>query len=421
MDGLFLKEGTTATKISYYHLLLFLASLPFDFFYSHVILISFCVHTLIQLNKKDIRPVFTWRNLVLQSVFFITLLSTIYTVNKPQAFAEWGNHITILIFPILFCLTSFDIRKYRPKLLLGFSMVCTAAIAYLYLDALRTIRFYGLPYSAIISSAFTNHNFALPINMHATFLSLQVVIALIYLISATLKEQQKKLRLFYTGCACILLAGLVQLSSKSVFIPVFFLINIGVPFYLLQGKKRSMFILITASLSVFAIAGIFTLKIIKTRYVTNLKYDLTLTSKDQRFDSRLDRWSTAAGLIKNKPVIGYGAGSEIGLLHESFYARKYYNSFLNHLNTHNQYLSFWLKSGIIGVLIYLATLWFGFKQAIKQKDLLFLTFMLLIAFVSFSENLLDVDKGVIFYAFFFSFFIFSGDRKQKKQTASVEE
>jgi len=292
-------------------------------------------------------------------------------------------------------------------------MVCTATITYLYIDALQAIRFYGLPYSSIISSAFTNHNFALPINMHATFLSLQIVIALIYLISVILKEQQKQLRLFYVACACVLLAGLVQLSSKSVFVPVFFIINIGVPYYLLQGKKRSRFIMITASLSVLALAGIFTLKIMKTRYVTNLKYDLALTSKDQRFDSRLDRWSTAAELIKNRPITGYGAGSEIGLLHESFYAKKYYNSFLNHLNTHNQYLSFWLKSGIIGLLIYLATLWFGFKQAIRQKDLLFLTFMLLIAFVSCSENLLDVDKGVMFYAFFFSFFIFSGDGKQK--------
>jgi O-antigen ligase len=35
----------------------------------------------------------------------------------------------------------------------------------------------------------------------------------------------------------------------------------------------------------------------------------------------------------------------------------------------------------------------------------------LMALVSLSENLLDVDKGIIFYAFFFSFFIFSGDSK----------
>ena len=60
----------------------------------------------------------------------------------------------------------------------------------------------------------------------------------------------------------------------------------------------------------------------------------------------------------------------------------------------------------MGLLIYLATLIAGFRMALKRKDLLFFTFMLLITIVSASENVLDVDKGIIFYAFFFSFLCF---------------
>lgn len=414
MERLLLKAGSTATKISYYHLLAFLASLPFNFFYSHLILISFCLHTLIQLNKKDIKPIFTRSNLALQSVFFVTMLSTIYSVNRPQAFSEWGRHITILLFPVLFCLTSFDVRKYREQLLFGFSVVCTAVIGYLYLDALHNIRYYGLPMSYLFSSAFTNQNFALPIDIHATFFSLQVAIALIFMMALILKEQNKRWRLFQIFCACVLLAGLVQLSSKSVFVPTFIVINLAVPVFLLKDKKRIRFIAVTASLSIMAVAGIFATKSLRTRYVSALKYDLALTAHNQRFDSRLDRWRSAFGLIEKSLVIGYGAGSEPGLLHEDFYARRYYNSFVNNLNAHNQYLSFWLKSGIVGLLIYLATLAFGFWQALKKKDLLFFSFMLLIACVSFAENLLDVDKGVIFYAFFFSFFFYSDQRKPER-------
>ncbi|MDB5002610.1 MAG: hypothetical protein JWQ34_835 [Mucilaginibacter sp.] len=394
--------------------MVFMASLPFDFFYSHIILISFIIHTLIQLNKKDIKPVFTVRNLLLQSVFFVTLLSTIYTINRQQAFNELGRHISILLFPILFCLTSFDIRKYRFQLLLAFSLICTATISYLYLNAFHTIRFYNLPYKTIATSAFTNQNFAEPIDMHATFFSLQVAIALIYLLSVLLKEQSNYYRVFYGICIGILSAGLIQLSSKSVCVPLFFIINLAVPYFLLQGKSRFRFIGITASLSVLVIATIFTLGILKVRYIADFKYDLRLTSKDNRFDSRLDRWSTAVDLIKRSPIIGYGAGSELGLLHESFFTRKYYNSFINNLNAHNQYLSFLIKSGIIGLLVYLATLWFGFKQALQRKDLLFFTFIALIVSVSFSENLLDVDKGIIFYAFFFSFFLFSAKAETRK-------
>jgi len=92
---------------------------------------------------------------------------------------------------------------------------------------------------------------------------------------------------------------------------------------------------------------------------------------------------------------------------KSFFSHKLYNSFLNKLNSHNQYLSLWLNSGILGCLIYVATLLSGFNRAVKKKDLLFFTFILLIIIVSLSENVLDVDKGVFFYAFFYSFFSFS--------------
>ena len=39
-------------KISYYHLLAFLLMLPFDQFYSELILISLIVHTLINISKE---------------------------------------------------------------------------------------------------------------------------------------------------------------------------------------------------------------------------------------------------------------------------------------------------------------------------------------------------------------------------------
>jgi O-antigen ligase len=411
MERLFLKDGTPATKISYYHLLAFMASLPFDFFYSHIILASFCLHTLIQLNKKAIKPIFTVDNLLLQSVFFVTLLSTIYTINRPEAFNQWGKHITILLFPILFCLSPIDLKRYCRQLLLGFSLVCTLVVLYLYADAFRTIKHYGLPLRDLISGAFTNQNFSDSIGMHATFFSLQLVIALVYLLSELLKKQSATNKVIYSICSVILLAGIIQLSSKSIFVALFLIINLAVPYFLLRDKKRVRFIAVTASISVLVIVMLFTVGNFRIRLVNDLKYDLALTSTDKIFDSRLDRWSTATELISKSPIIGYGAGSELGLLHESFFSKKYYNSFLNNLNAHNEYLSMLLKSGIIGLLIYLATLWFGFKQALQRKDLLFFTFMLLIAVVSLSENLLDVDKGIIFYAFFFSFFIFSGDDK----------
>src|ERR1700712_2666229 len=163
MRELLLIKDNLANKISYYHLVLFVLSLPFDRFYSHLLLVSLAVHTLIHFNKNTIKPVFTLRTLALQSVAFVTLISTIYTINLQQAFVEWELAIPIVVFPLLFCFNPLDLKKYRGQLLLIFAFGCSATILYLYIDALMTIWHYHLPLQAIISPAFTNHNFSEPI------------------------------------------------------------------------------------------------------------------------------------------------------------------------------------------------------------------------------------------------------------------
>jgi O-antigen ligase len=417
--GLLIKDSL-ANKISYYHLMLLMASLPFDRFYSHLILVSFAIHTLIHLKKNAIKPVFKLRTFALQSAFFVTLLSTIYTINTAGAFDEWGKRITILLFPVFFCLNPLDIKKYRPQLLMSFALVCTATIVYLYMDALITIRHYKLPFSTLFSASFTNHNFSQPIDMHATFFSMQVALSLIYMLSVLISERSFYSKLIYWACCIILSAGLIQLCSKSVFIVLMIVINIAMPWFLLKGARRLKFIMVSAGLSVLVVIGILSSGTLKDRYVNELRTDLSKSPIGQTTDSRLARWNVAIELIGKAPVIGYGAGSEIGLLQESFFNKKLYNSYLNRLNAHSQYLSFLLKSGIIGFLLYIGTLAFGFNISIRQKDLLFLTFMALIAIVSLSENLLDVDKGIFFYAFFFSFFIFSNEQTVNSIVSAIK-
>jgi O-antigen ligase len=412
MTALFSVNDSLTNKISYYHLMFLMASLPFDMFYSHLILVSYGIHTLIHLKKGRLKELWKLRTGVLQSVFFITLLSTIYAINQHEAFNEWGKQVTIFLFPIFFCLNPLDINKYKPQLLLSFSLVCTVTILYLYLDAFLTIRHYHLPYSIIMSGVFTNHNFSQPIEIHATFFSMQLALSLVYILSVLIKEQEKYKRLFYLACSAILSAGLIQLCSKSVFVTLVILINIAVPYYLLKGKMRRRFVLISGSLSLLVITAILSSVTLRERYVNQLKDDFSAQRVDETNDGRLARWKVVVDYIGEAPVIGYGAGSEIGLLQDGFFDKKLYNSYLNRLNSHNQYLSIMLKSGALGLLIYLATLAFGFNIAFRRKDLFFLTFMTTVAIVSMSENLLDVDKGIMFYAFFFSFFIFSSRKPE---------
>ncbi|HWD89951.1 MAG TPA: O-antigen ligase family protein [Mucilaginibacter sp.] len=413
MSLLFPTRDSLANRISFYHLAAFLVSLPFDRFYSHLVFISLCIHTLIHFNKLVIKPIFTKRTLVLQSVFWVTVISTIYASNKNWALNEWGLDITILLMPLLLCINPIDLKRYRPQLLMVFAVSQAATIVYLYINAITTIRFYGMPLSALFSPAFTNHNFAQPIDMHATFFSMQIAIALIYVISALMKEGKMTNRIVYAIVSLILLAGIIQLSSKSVIIALFLTISIALPIFSLQGAHRVRFISIAASSAVIVFIILCNIRAFRDRYITELKEDFSTARPNQRVESRVLRWQLAADLIRQKPIIGHGAGSEIPLLQDQYFAKKYYTSYVHRLNAHNEYMSVLIKSGIWGLAVYIVTLIYGFRLAARKKDVVFFGFMLLLAMVSLSENILDVDKGVMFYSFFFPFFVFVAEQKSK--------
>jgi O-antigen ligase len=175
---------------------------------------------------------------------------------------------------------------------------------------------------------------------------------------------------------------------------------------MLKGKKRLLFISIATLISAAGIFFITTVNSFKVRYIGELKNDLTQVSvNNEILEPRVVRWELAMQLVKKAPLTGYGNGSEKGLLKQLYFDNKLFISYLNEFNAHNQYLSFLLKAGIAGLLIYLYILFFGFALAVKQKDFLFLGFMIIIAVVSVSENILDVNKGIFFYSFFMSLFV----------------
>ena len=414
MKELLLIKDNLANRISYYHVMLFLVSLPFDRFYNHLILASLAIHTLIQFNKNKTKPLFTLRTVILQSVFYITVISTLYTINPSHAFIEWELDLPILLFPLILCFNPLNLKKYKPQLLFVFAVCCTATILYLYADAFITIRYYKMPLSSIISPAFTNHNFSEPIDMHATFFSMQIAIALVYLLCVLIGEKLTLTnKIIYAFCSFVLTAGIIQLSSKSVFFALFLVLNIAFPYFMVRGLRRKVYLLISASFFCLIVLCIFNSRTLRDRFLLELKEDLSPSFVGQTTEPRLERWKIAAKFIGESPVIGYGAGSEIQLLQEKYFAKQFYSSYIHRLNAHNQYMSFMLKSGIWGFAVYLATLIYGFKKAIRKRDMVFFSFMVIIAVVSLSENILDVDKGVMFYSFFLSLFVFVSEQKEQ--------
>jgi len=422
MKKIFIINDTLENKITYYHLAAFVIFLPFDRLYSELALISLLLHSIIHVKKNRLRSLFTLQNGLLTAVFLLGVLALAWSDDKSQGIKDLQRQLAILLLPVIFSLLEINFTRYKKNILLFLAVSCTLTILYLYADAFRVILFYDMPLRSILSISFINHNFSEPVGIHATYLSLYSALSLSVVIQYFI-EEKKSARLWMSLIMLILLAGLVQLASKAVLISALFYCCVILPFFIKQPALRKRIIMVSLTVSSLVIFSIIHIDTLKRRYIETFREDLAHIPPDNEIaEPRLSRWKIAWQLVGKSPALGYGYGSEKRLLNEKYFENKLYQSYLLELNAHNQYLSFLIKTGMLGLFVFLVVLIAGIRAALQNKDSLFACFLILVIFVSFSENILDVNKGIFLYAFFFTLFIrsgkpFAGIKRFTKKTA----
>jgi O-antigen ligase len=378
---------------------------------------SYVLHTLIFFRWYRVAHI-NKTLLILQSVFFVTLISSTYAQSFTNGMHVAFKQLAILIFPFLLAVGSLDIKKYRDQLFRALAVTSTFVVLYLYFEALHVILYNKLPLRLLFSWAFVNQNFSLPIGTHATYLSILLLMSFVFFLTQLFRAPKNKWAL-YIICLAVLLAGIIQLSSKSVFAALIIIVTIGFPWLFISKKHRYRFLFISLTLCTLVLISLLSLHIFRDRLIATFEDDLYENRGVVKINGRLDRWNTAIDLIKKTPLAGTGSGSEIPLLKQAYYNQKMYWSYLNSLNAHNQYLSFLINSGIAGLLVYLLTLFWGLRRSVQQRDILLFSFIVLITIVSFSEDLLDVNKGIFFYAFLFPVLILGQSPKDKRAALPV--
>jgi O-antigen ligase len=299
-------------------------------------------------------------------------------------------------------------------LLTTFSLTCVGVILYLYADALRVILYFHMPLSSLFSHSFVNQHFSAPLDMHATYLSLYAGLCLCYCLTRGLRTRNAVARPprrrspWFFVAALILAIGLVQLSSKSVWVGMILVGTLAAPYCLSSGRQRLRAFIgslaLVSALGAFLLSGPF----FQQRMIADFNRDMVADpTQNVGNEPRMVRWVAAWSMIKASPVLGYGSGSEKPVMEDAYFTQALYEPFLLGLNVHNQFLSWWLKTGLPGLLVYIGMLGWGFYAAVRAKDLVWICFVVLVTMVSLAENILDVQHGLFFFAFFFSFFFFA--------------
>jgi O-antigen ligase len=339
-------------------------------------------------KKGKLKPI---KPSVLLLVFFFCALLSLYPI---QRFDKIESFLPFLILPLSFLVVS--IRENITKEVV-FNFCDIAMVLYSLYTLLRAL-FKFLETKSL--NVFYYHDLSGNLNnMSAIYLSMLVSFSLLIIISKKNKNIQELSKLL------ILATLLVLLSSKTI---------IGITILIV---------------SVFGLKHLFIKKTFKKKYILYLLIilSLSLASKSIRDRVKFEYQKTKIEEVLNKKEFGHVyLWTGIGL--RAFQVRAFYEIFregkvgwlgLGYKNSqealdnkykeynfypgfygfnfHNQYVQTFAELGVIGFLMMLLLFGFLLYNAIKSKDFLFISFVVLVFSICFTESLLWRQRGMIFF------------------------
>jgi O-antigen ligase len=398
-------------KAVVFFLILFGALLPYDMLYATLALYPLVLFTLLGADKSKIRriPKEWW---IFTVYFVLSVIGYTYTRNTEKSAYLIERQLLFCLFPILLPVGVLINRQLIDKVLTFMSWSCVAAILYLFYHCVATISGEHLALSELLKPRFYNHNFTAPIGIHATYLSLYVALSILFLTEQFSAASRIKKALNISAMA-VLIVGLYFLAARNTSFAVLLSVAFIYPLFRVRNKKTY----VVGVLSVLVLVAFAASKssYIRNRFSKDMMQDLGPKSVTtfENPEPRITRWQCAADIIKQQPVFGYGSGEEIPLLKQCYEERNLKLSYLLEFNTHNQYLAVLIRNGLMGLLVLAIQFFYFFRLAIRQKDFLYCSFLLLICLGCITENLLDANKGIFFFALFNTLFGYNLLRERK--------
>lgn len=202
----------------------------------------------------------------------------------------------------------------------------------------------------------------------------------------------------------ILFAAFIYMLSSKAGIMVFFITLFTISAPALFKKKNRIFAALVMMFAVFQIWFSLTQNVrfeSVSKSVTTAEQNITTEESN---GVRVLIYETAFDIIKSNYAVGVGTGDIKDVLMNEYKKRNMTGAYQNQLNAHNQFLETFIGQGIIGISLLLLLFLIPFISSIKTKNWLLMTFIFIIALNFLTESMLNTQAGVVFFAFFYSYF-----------------
>lgn len=346
-------------------------------------------------------------------LLFPILVGMLYSPWKNEAVKELILSIFLLLLPLLF------FRKDKGEINLykyaGLGLIFGVAVNTVFLLSINFYEFFisDYPFRALFNAWFTGERFTEPLgeDMHTLYIGTYYVLALAFLAF----EKNKIPKLCKVVLALLILMAIGFLNSRIIYLSTALL---GLLFAMDKLSWRVFALSITGLLVTLAMTFSFFQKTfiynkLVKRTVWDLSENIGTNTIGVTADSRMARWLVALELIEEKPIIGHGTGTEDRLLDQKYREYNMKNSMEQGYNSHNQFLGYLIKFGVFGVLFLVIYFAANFYLAIKHKELVYLSYLLMLGSVFLIENYLDRNMGISLVALFGTLFLLRNSGKNQ--------
>lgn len=359
-----------------------------------------CIHT-----KKSFY--FDYKSfLINSSIYLLMMLSLLYSDNLDYGLNKLETMASLAVFPLIFSIFPKHHLKGIRKNLQSYILIYYLAV--LIFNIISFI-YHSIHYGETIFIHYPTVNRIAQggYNIHPIYLSIHICVALVFSFFLLKKYKSNLYRVLILIGNILLLSFLFILLKKG---PILVLLFITLIFAIFQKNKKILILaLLIIALNVLAILSI---EPYRNKFKELIKIesinDGGLTSTNIRYTI----YNIAFEKIIESPIIGYGMGDSKDVLLET-YKSESSELYENEYNSHNQYISFTLGMGVIGLIFFLIFMSSRLIYAIRFNNQILILLILLYGLMMTFENILERENGVIYFSFFLSFFSLLSAKKVK--------
>jgi len=387
-------------KIKLVIFILLAASFPYYLFINSSLIIAAVLLTFTKLFfiKDSFQYRFNKLSLILFAYYIIETISLLYTQkgNLNIAFFNLEKHLTLVVMPFVF----YDFHATKRNVeIIQFIFVITSLIASLVCIIVNMNISIEQHNTYFYDWQFSHLRLVEPIGMHPVYFSMYICFSLLivmHYLKSNFHKISISMKIIFLLLIFYFLFVITMSGARTLTVSIAAIIIGSLVIYGAMNKSFKLFFyagLLLTSIVVFVLIN----PIVKTRFMDMTKNKYETTNYGSYF-ARTLLWVPGMEIIQENILFGVGIGDAQKELDKKFIQYNYIEGI--GMDMHNQYLQILLEVGVVGLFIYISMLCIQLRNSIKQKNLLYLSFLVLFIIGSITESMFCRQNGIIYFLFF---------------------